>query len=246
DHIFLIKKGEAWSKAVISHGHAQATWKATGGVGTHTIENTAYVFQGFELLDGDTRIDLFASNIASMSVINPDKTTATLIVGDDIDPYLWFNVQKASGDYKYTIVTKTGKVYEATLAWTAPTAATVSFQAPAGANAVFTSAEGGNPAQVDFSKVTADKLLDWTSTKDGYYAIELKIAGVDLSASNVKKAFRVYGDDTAIEPEIKGDLDAQYVTTDWELGTATMYYVLADNSLYKAVINFVNKTPKTE
>ncbi len=56
----------------------------------------------------------------------------------------------------------------------------------------------------------------------------------------------MYGDGTAIEPEIKGDLDCQYVTTDWELGTATMYYVLADGSLYQAKINVVSLTPADE
>jgi predicted RNA-binding protein Jag len=44
----------------------------------------------------------------------------TLTVGDDSDPLLWFNVQKATGDYKYTVVTKAGVTYVATLNWTAP------------------------------------------------------------------------------------------------------------------------------
>jgi hypothetical protein len=122
EHIFLIKKGDTWSKAVIDYGHTTAEWKDTGKVGTNTIDGKAYVFQGFELLDAEgKRIDLVASNIESMTVLEPGATEPkTLTVGDDSDPLLWFNVQKATGDYKYTVVTKVGKVYEATIEWTAP------------------------------------------------------------------------------------------------------------------------------
>jgi hypothetical protein len=207
------------------------------------------VYAGYELQDkDDTQIPLIESKIESISVKDPDGNVTELTVVGETDPYLWFNITKKAGTYTYTVVTKgeDAKTYEATIDWNEPTEATVSFQAPAGAEAVFTAASEDAPAQVDFSKVTADKLLDWTSVKDGYYAIELKIEGVDLSEDNVKYAFRVYGDGTAIEPEIKGDLDCQYVTTDWELGTATMYYVLADGSLYQAKINVVSLTPAEE
>jgi hypothetical protein len=218
---------------------------ATGSYGIHDNK----VYAGYELQDKNgAQIPLVESNIESMSVKDPDGNVTDLTVVGETDPYLWFNIAKEAGTYTYTVVTKgeESKTYKATLTWTAPTEAKVSFQAPESAKDVFTEATDEAPAQVDFSKVTADKLLDWTSVKDGYYAIELKIESVDLREDNVKYAFRVYGDGTAIEPEIKGDLDCQYVTTDWELGTATMYYVLADGSLYQAKINVVSLTPADE
>jgi hypothetical protein len=223
----------------------KATLEATGVYGI----NDNKVYAGYELQDkDDTQIPLIESKIESISVKDPDGNVTELTVVGETDPYLWFNITKKAGTYTYTVVTKgeDAKTYEATIDWNEPTEATVSFQAPAGAEAVFTAASEDAPAQVDFSQVTADKLLDWTSVKDGYYAIELKIEGVDLSEDNVKYAFRMYEDGTAIAPEIKGDLDCQYVTTDWELGTATMYYVLADGSLYQAKINVVSLTPADE
>jgi len=218
---------------------------ATGSYGIHDNK----VYAGYKLMADGEQIDLVANNIESMSVRNPDGSIANLTVGDDTDPCLWFNIAKEAGTYTYTVVTKgeESKTYKATLTWTAPTEAKVSFQAPESARDVFTEATDEAPAQVDFSKVTADKLLDWsTDEKPGYYAIELKIEGVDLSEDNVKYAFRVYGDGTAIQPEIKGDLDCQYATTYWKTGTATMYYVLDDGSLYQAKINVVSLTPATE
>ena len=133
EHTFLIKKGDAWSEAVINYQASEepevleATWNDTGKVGTNTIDETAYVFQGFELLDSETnaQIALVASNIAKMTVLDPGAEEAKeLEVGDDSDPLLWFNVRKAGGDYKYTVETKDGDVYEATLTWTAPVTAT--------------------------------------------------------------------------------------------------------------------------
>jgi hypothetical protein len=212
--------------------------------------NDNKVYAGYELQDETgNQIPLIENNIESITVLEPDAAEPkTLTVVGNEDPLLWFNIAKKAGTYTYTVVTKgeDAKTYEATIDWNEPTEATVSFQAPAGAEAVFTAASEDAPAQVDFSKVTANKLLDWTSVKTGYYAIELKIESVDLREENVKYAFRVYGDGTAIEPEIKGDLDCQYVTTDWELGTATMYYVLADGSLYQAKINVVSLTSAEE
>ena len=223
-----------------------ATFEATGVYGI----NDNKVYAGYELQDkDDTQIPLIESKIESISVKDPDGNVTELTVVGETDPYLWFNITKKAGTYTYTVVTKgeDAKTYEATIDWNEPTEATVSFQAPAGAEAVFTAASEDAPAQVDFSQVTADKLLDWTSVKDGYYAIELKIEGVDLSEDNVKYAFRMYEDGTAIAPEIKGDLDCQYVTTDWKTGTATMYYVVGeDYSLYKAVINVESLTPAEE
>ena len=132
EHTFLIKKGDAWSEAVINYQASEepevleATWNDTGKVGTNTIDETAYVFQGFELLDkDDKRIDLVAGNIAKMTVLDPDAEEAKeLSVGDDTDPLMWFNVRKATGDYKYTVETTDGDVYEATLKWTAPATVT--------------------------------------------------------------------------------------------------------------------------
>ncbi len=95
-----------------------ATMATTGLTGIHGDK----VYQEFQMKVGDAVIDLSATNVESISVVNPDATEVTLT--PDTDSTLWFNVQKATGDYKYTVIDKTGKTYEATLAWTAPTEVT--------------------------------------------------------------------------------------------------------------------------
>ena len=205
--------------------------------------NDNKVYAGYELQDETgNQIPLYENNIESITVLEPGATEPkTLTVVGNADPLLWFNIAKEAGSYTYTVVTTEGVTYVATIEWEEPEVATVKFQGPAGAEAAFDK----DTATVDFSKVTADELLDWTSVKTGYYAIELKIEDVDLSEGNVEYAFRVYEGGTAIEAEIKGDLDCQYVTTlDWEEGLATMYYVLENGSLYQAKINVVSLTPR--
>jgi len=97
-----------------------AEWRDTNLVGTNTIDGKSYVFQGFELLDGDERIELVEGNIEKITVLEPGATdTKDLTVVGDRDPYLWFNVMKATGKYKY-IVVKDGITYVAKLEWTAP------------------------------------------------------------------------------------------------------------------------------
>jgi hypothetical protein len=207
------------------------------------------LYVAYELQDKyGKQIPFYENTIESISVVIPDGTTISVTVEDNEIPYLYFCVANMPGTYTFTVVTKgeDAKSYLATLDWPEPVQAEVSFKAPAGAEAVFTPATEDAPAQVDFSKVTADKLLDWTSVKDGYYAIELKIEGVNLSEDNVKFAYRVYQDGTDVMPEVKGDLDCQYVTTDWKTGLARMYYVLADGSLYQAKINVMSLTPRAE
>lgn len=103
----------------------QAHWNAAGGVGIAppTAGGAAgKLYQGYELLDANNeRINLVASNIAKMTVLNPGETTAIeLVVGDDADPLLWFHVRKGTGAYKYTVKTTSGDTYQATLNWTAP------------------------------------------------------------------------------------------------------------------------------
>ncbi|MGI6577166.1 MAG: Ig-like domain-containing protein [Eubacteriales bacterium] len=99
----------------------EARWNAVG-VGVNTIEGKDYIFQGFELLDAEgNQIPLVADNIETMTVLGPGDTgPRELTVGDDSDPLLWFNVLKAAGEYRYTVVTKEGLTYFATLNWTEP------------------------------------------------------------------------------------------------------------------------------
>jgi lipoprotein-anchoring transpeptidase ErfK/SrfK len=118
-HVFLVKQGETWYTATITYPTEveTATFKPVDSIGIHDGK----VYEGYKLMAGEDQIDLVASNIESMTVLEPGATEPkTLTVGDDSDPLLWFNVQKATGDYKYTVVTKAGVTYVATLNWTAP------------------------------------------------------------------------------------------------------------------------------
>ena len=125
-----------------------ATFKPVDSIGIHDGK----VYEGYKLMAGEDQIDLVASNIESMTVLEPGATEPkTLTVGDDSDPLLWFNVQNATGDYKYTVKTKVGKVYEATIEWTAPVTV----------NAEATGAEGKH---------------------DGNYYVEYKLGNLDLSS----------------------------------------------------------------
>ncbi|RKL63767.1 PEGA domain-containing protein [Thermoanaerobacteraceae bacterium SP2] len=121
-HTFLVKKDGAWYVAEIEWTAAtEAAFEAVNSFGIHDGK----VYAGYELQDeAGNQIALVASNIESITVKNPDGSTATLTVVDDSDPYLWFNVEKTAGDYVYTVVTKGGKTYEATLTWAAPKTAT--------------------------------------------------------------------------------------------------------------------------
>ena len=99
---------------VVANPPTPASWEATGGVGIHEGK----VYTGYQLMDETEPVSLTGENIDSITVSNPDSTTATLT--PDTDPLLWFNVEKAEGDYVYTIVTKGGITYSATLTWSAP------------------------------------------------------------------------------------------------------------------------------
>jgi lipoprotein-anchoring transpeptidase ErfK/SrfK len=149
-HVFLVKQGETWYTATITYPTEveTATFKPVDSIGIHDGK----VYEGYKLMAGEDQIDLVASNIESMTVLEPGATEPkTLTVGDDSDPLLWFNVQKATGDYKYTVKTKVGKVYEATIEWTAP----------ASVDAEATGAEGEH---------------------DGNYYVEYKLGELDLSS----------------------------------------------------------------
>jgi putative cell wall-binding protein len=100
----------------------EASFISVNSIGIH--ENKVY--EGYELKDKqDSRIDLVANNIKEMTVLEPDATEPkALIVGDDTDPLLWFNVEKAAGEYEYTVVTNNDVTYKATINWTAPVEAT--------------------------------------------------------------------------------------------------------------------------
>lgn len=83
--------------------------------------NAGKVYAGYKLMTQNQQIDLIESNIESIKVTDPNNETTSLIVEGDSDPYLWFNVEKEEGEYKYTVVTKgeDQKTYEAILSWSA-------------------------------------------------------------------------------------------------------------------------------
>jgi hypothetical protein len=81
-----------------------------------------FIIQSYELLDeSNKRIELDASRVTKVTVLNPGASKATeLSVQENSDELLWFDVRKPSGNYKYTVETKDGDIYVATLKWTAP------------------------------------------------------------------------------------------------------------------------------
>ncbi|MEW5762766.1 MAG: hypothetical protein AB1776_06175 [Bacillota bacterium] len=99
--------------AITVEQQLQATWQETGRYGTHD----GTVYKEFELRDANNqKISLASSNVNSITVVEPDNVQKTL--QPDTDNTLWFNVAKSSGDYVFTIVTKDGATYTATLNWT--------------------------------------------------------------------------------------------------------------------------------
>ncbi len=89
-----------------------ATWEPTGAPGI----NNNKLYTSYKLMAEETQISLDLENVSSITEEKPDGTTVKLT--PDSGTLLWFNVvTKAAGDYKYTIETKAGDIYEATLTW---------------------------------------------------------------------------------------------------------------------------------
>ncbi len=95
--------------------YIHASMVPTGLTGIHNNK----IYQEFQLKVGTTVIDLSATSVASIRVIKPGTIVAATLT-PDTDSTLWFNVQNVTGEYSYLVTDRTGKNYEATLAWTAP------------------------------------------------------------------------------------------------------------------------------
>jgi len=196
----------------------------------------AAVARKYSLMYDGAKIDLSGSTIA----IEGQETKNLL---DYPHEDFWISLSEDTTDLHLRITTKQGVKYEATIEWEQATEATVTFQGPPQAGAVFTGKDAFDHARIDFREVQANQLLDWTSVKDGCYAVGLTINGADLRADYVEKAFRVHEDGFIVELSDEDDYGTQYVTTDWHVGTAAMYFVLADHAVYVAHVNVISVTP---
>jgi hypothetical protein len=119
EHTFLIKKDGRWYKSIINHKPASvitAEFRFTNQIGT----NDGKVYQEYALAANGTRINLSRDNIKSIKVLEPGADAQTELTPNS-DATLWFNVQKATGDYVFEIIDKNDQKYTATLNWTAPT-----------------------------------------------------------------------------------------------------------------------------
>jgi len=186
-----------------------ASFEAVNRFGIHEDK----VYAGYSLKDkAGEQIALVASNIESMTVKNPDGTTATLTVGDDTDPLLWLNVEKAPGNYIFTVVTKAGVTYQATLTWTAPKVAT--WEA--------TEREGEAPH--DGKTYAEYKLMD------GEDQISLKEGEVELIASKDANGKWV---------KLIPDTDATlWFAKAHETGNYEFIVVTEENIIYKATLDW--------
>ena len=198
----IYKATLAWTAPVVPEA---ASFVPANSFGIHDGK----VYAGYELQDeAGNQIALVASNIESITVKNPDGSTATLTVVDDSDPYLWFNVEKTAGDYVYTVVTKGGKTYEATLTWAAPKTAT--WEA--------TNREGDHNGET----YVEYKLLD------DEYQVSLKEGEVKLIASKDSE-----GKWVALEPNTDETL---WFNKAHETGNYEFIVVTNANTIYKATL----------
>ena len=101
------------AECVVTVGE-EATWNATGGVGTHTIGETAYIFQEYELKYNGAKVSLHMDEIDSITSNGKELTP-------NEDSTLWFNVRIASSERVYVVKTKeNGTIYLAKLDWEGP------------------------------------------------------------------------------------------------------------------------------
>lgn len=92
----------------------KGSFKTTGRVGTHTIEDVQYLFQEFELFVEEEKISLHKDNVISITSNGKALTPNT-------DHTLWFSVLKEPGDYEFRVVGANHILYKATLEWKEPT-----------------------------------------------------------------------------------------------------------------------------
>jgi len=190
---------------------APASFEVVNSFGIHADK----VYASYKLMANGKQIALVASEIASMTVMEPGATeTKILTVEGEIDPLLWFNVEKTPGDYKYTVVTKGegAKIYTATLTWAVPQTAT--WEA--------TDREGDH----DGKTYVEYKLMD------GRNPISLKEGEVKLIASK-----DATGKWIALEPNTDGTL---WFNKAKETGSYEFFVVSSGNVMYRATLNWKN------
>ncbi len=195
------------------------------------------VARKYRLMVDENRVNMRGSTVV---IEGEESATFARYPHDD----LWIAAGQRTADLNIIVTTEQGTEYKAMLEWAGAKEATVSFQAPSEASAVFIGSDAFGHAQVDFREASVNQLLDWTAIKEEYYAIALKVNGIDTGAHNVKQVFRQYENGMIIEPSIEGDSNTQYVTTDWQTGKAATYYVLADDTLHVAYIRVLGLMPK--
>lgn|GEM_PF-6910099 len=86
--------------------------------------NGGKVYAGYQYLYEDEPVSLAADNMSLIEVLEPGQTTFRSLT-PDADPLLWFNMEKAAGDYYYMVKTTEGIPYIARLRWTAPETASL-------------------------------------------------------------------------------------------------------------------------
>jgi len=121
-HTFFLLKDGIWYRTEIVYPlpAASTVIESTGQIGISGNK----IYQEFAFKVGDAPLDLSSANVESITVAKDGGEPVPLT--PDTDSTLWFNVQKESGIYTYTVVTKTGIIYTADLNWTAPKAAAAS------------------------------------------------------------------------------------------------------------------------
>jgi hypothetical protein len=152
--------GEAATLTFTAAPATPSTWSTTNKTGIHDNK----VYQEFKLMDGSTEISLAKTNVKSITV------DGTPLQADE-NSTLWFNVQKTAGNYKYTVTTNAGDVYEATLQWAGPTPETATATGNQGIH-------GGN----------------------GINYAEYALSNLDLQSFNAMYEFKPGGSVVALQP----------------------------------------------
>lgn len=99
---------------VVERNESAADLTATGHIGVHNGQ----VYEEF-VLEVDNQSISLAEDEAERITLTCDGGAPVVLVPNS-DTTLWFNVQKASGEYVLKVENKDGFLYTATLDWTAP------------------------------------------------------------------------------------------------------------------------------
>ncbi|WP_221040204.1 S-layer homology domain-containing protein [Gelria sp. Kuro-4] len=169
-HTFLVKQGGTWYVATIEWGAIEASFAGTERIGAHDGK----VYEEYQLKAGDKVIDLSADNVQSITVVEPGATDPKTLE-PNTDSTLWFNVQSAASDYKFTVVDKNDITYTATLVWAGPTAVTAETTGQEGEH------EGNYYVEYEFLKTDGSRLD--LSSFDAMYQIKPDGSVYELTAN---------------------------------------------------------------